>query len=326
MRILTGLQPSGQLHLGNFAGAIRPLLELQAVPTNEIFLFAATFHALTSVDDPKALRSNTRQVVTDYLAFGVDPQRCHIYLQQDLPEVTELAWILSCICPKHLMDKGVAFKDKVDKGLAANIGLFTYPILQAADILIVDADVVPVGRDQIQNVEICRDLAGIFNHRFGEVFKIPAVQVRENTAVVPGIDGEKMSKSYGNTIDPFQAEAALRKTVMRIKTDSAPVEAAKDPGQCVVFRIYSALAGPESDSARTRALAERYRRGGMGYGEAKQALFELILEVFGPARTRRAALLSDPAPVDAALAAGAAAARQTAQALLQRVRQAVGLR
>lgn len=322
-RMLSGLQPSGQLHLGNYAGAIKQFLELQA--SHELFVFVASYHALTSLRDADELRANTQQVVIDYLAFGLDPQRCHIYLQQDLPEVTELCWILSCLCPMHLMDKGVSYKDKVAKGLAANVGLFSYPILQAADILIVDPDVVPVGKDQIQHIEICRDLAGKINHHYGdELLKLPDYQVRENAALVPGIDGQKMSKSYGNTIDPFMAEKPLRKRILKIKTDSTPQEQAKDPSGCPVYQIFCAMAG-EADP-RSQDLAGRYRAGGMGYGHAKQALFELIMDEFGPARQRREQLMQDPGQVDAVLRQGADAARAAAVPVLDRVRRAVGLR
>jgi tryptophanyl-tRNA synthetase len=321
-RVLSGIQPSGQLHLGNYCGAIRQFVELQA--SHEMFVFVASFHALTSMRDAPALRANIRQVVVDYLAFGVDPARTNIYLQHDVPEVTELAWLLSCVCPEGWMDKMVSYKDKVARGLTANVGLYTYPILQAADILAVDADLVPVGKDQVQHVEITRDLAQRFNEAFqSEVFKIPAHRVSAEAAVVPGIDGEKMSKSYGNDIDPFQDEKALRKRIMSIKTDSLGVDEAKEPETSTIFQIYRALAG--KDDPRTLALADRFRAPGMGYGHAKQALFELILDHFGPARARRGELMANPDMVDAVLARGARAAREQAAATLGRARRAVGL-
>jgi tryptophanyl-tRNA synthetase len=321
-RVLSGIQPSGKLHLGNYAGAIRQFLDLQA--TNEMYVFVASYHALTSVRDPAALRDSIRQVVIDYLAYGLDPERTSIYVQHDVPEVTELCWLLSCVCPVSQMDKAVSYKDKVAKGLSANVGLYIYPILQAADILAVDADLVPVGKDQVQHLEITRDLAGRFNHEFAsEVFKVPSYRLAADADVLPGVDGEKMSKSYGNTIDPFEDEKALRKRVMSIKTDSTPVEASKDPETCTVFQIFRAIAGKAD--ARTAALAERYRAGGMGYGHAKQALFELLLEHFAPARARRAALASDPGQVDAVLARGARNAREKARATVDRARRAVGL-
>ena len=215
-RVLSGLQPSGQLHVGNYAGAIHQFIDMQEV--HEMFVFVASYHALTSIRDPNELRALTQQVVVDYIAFGLDPERCHIYLQQDVPQVTELSWLLGCVCPKSQMDKATTYKDKVAKGLPASIGLYTSPVLQAADILGVDADVVPVGEDQRQHVEITRDLAQRFNHAYGEVFRVPDVMVKAESGVVPGIDGQKMSKSYDNILDPFLEEKPLRKRVMKIVT------------------------------------------------------------------------------------------------------------
>ncbi len=328
-RVLSGIQPSGQLHLGNWAGAIRQFVALQQ--SHEMFIFVASYHALTSVRDPAALRANQRQVVTDYLAFGLDPARTNIYLQQDVPEVTELAWLLSCICPVSMMDKAVSYKDKLAKGLTANIGLYTYPILQAADILAVDADLVPVGKDQVQHIEITRDLAQRYNNEFNaEVFKLPEYRLAPHADVLPGVDGEKMSKSYGNTIDPFQDEKALRKRIMSIKTDSKGVNEAKDPETCSVYRILRAIVGAEDP--RAVDLAARYRDPslqpggqGFGYGHAKQALFEALLDVFGEARKRRAAIMADPGYVDQVLKQGAAAARAKARAVTDRARAACGL-
>ena len=322
LRVLSGVQPSGQLHLGNYAGAIRQFLDLQS--SCEMYIFVASFHALTSAREPAKLKAAIRQVVIDYLAFGLDPDRAFIYLQHDVPELTELAWMLSCVCPEGWMDKMVSYKDKVAHGLTPNVGLYTYPILQAADILAVDADVVPVGRDQVQHVEITRDLAQRFNQTFAsEVFKLPSHRVPPEAAVLPGIDGEKMSKSYGNDIDPFQEEKALRKRVMSIKTDSKGVDEPKDPETSAIFQIYRAVAG--KDDPRTLALAERFAAPGMGYGHAKQALFELIMDHFGPARARRVELMAHPEQVDEVLARGARAAREKAAATLARARAAVGL-
>ncbi len=305
-RVLSGIQPSGQLHLGNYAGAIRQFVDMQH--DHEMFIFVASYHALTSSRDPETLRHNTRQVVIDYLAFGIDPEQTNLYLQQDVPQVTELTWLLSCVCPKHLMDKQTTYKDKVARGLPASIGLYIYPVLQAADILAVDPDVVPVGEDQRQHVEIARDLAGKFNHYYGEVFKIPELLRAEGAGVLPGIDGQKMSKSYDNTIDPFMAEKPLRKRIMKIQTDSTPLEDPKDPDVCTVFQIFRAIAG--DDDPRTQELRQRYTQGGMGYGEAKQALYELILDHFGPARDKRAQLMNDPGYVEAVLKRGAQAAQE----------------
>jgi tryptophanyl-tRNA synthetase len=324
-RVLSGLQPSGQLHLGNYAGAIKQFVQLQ--DTHEMYVFVASYHALTSSRDPAQLRANIRQVVVDYLAFGLDPAKTHIYLQQDVPAVTELCWLLSCVCPKHLMDKATSYKDKVAKGLPASVGLYTYPILQAADILSVDPDLVPVGEDQRQHIEITRDLAAKFNHHFGTeaspVFKLPDAMIQKESGVLPGIDGQKMSKSYGNALDPFMDEKPLRKRIMKIVTDSKGVDDVKDPAGCTVYQIFAGLAG--SDDPRTAELAERYRKPGMGYGHAKQALFELILDEFGDARARRAELLADTGYIDKVLRDGAAAANETVSAVVRRAREAAGL-
>ncbi len=321
-RILSGLQPSGQLHLGNYAGAIRQFIDMQF--EHEMYIFVASYHALTSACGSE-VRDAVRQVVIDYLAFGLDPDRCHIYLQQDLPEVTELCWLLATCCPKHLMDKAVSYKDKLARGLPASVGLYAYPILQAADILIVDADIVPVGHDQVQHIEITRDLAERFNYRTGsEALKLPVYRLRQDAAILPGVDGEKMSKSYGNAIDPFAPEKALRKRVMSITTDSTPLEEPKDPESCPVYAIYRGILGAEDP--RCRDLAERYRAGGFGYGHAKQELYAMLMEHFGPARRRREELLADPGRVDAVLEAGAAAARAAAGPVMDRARRAVGIR
>lgn len=325
-RVLSGIQPSGQLHLGNYAGAIRQFLDLQNAG-NEMYVFVASYHALTSTRDPAALKANIHQIVVDYLAFGLDPAKTAIYVQQDVPEVTELAWLLSCVCPMSWMEKAVSYKDKLAKGISANVGLFTYPILQAADILAVDADVVPVGRDQVQHLELARDMAARFNEEFkSEVFKLPAYRLAAEAAVLPGVDGEKMSKSYGNTIDPFQDEKALRKRIMSIKSDSKGVNEVKDPDTCNTFQIFRAIAG--KDDPRTLALANRYRdpgAEGFGYGHAKQALFELLLDHFGPARAKRGALMADPGYIEQVLKQGATAARAKARAVTDRARAAVGL-
>ena len=320
-RVLSGVQPSGQLHLGNYAGAIRQFVEMQH--DHEMFVFVASYHALTSVKNPDELRANTRQVVIDYIAFGLDPDHCSIYLQQDVPQVCELTWLLSCVCPKSMMDKATTYKDKVAKGLSASIGLFTYPVLQAADILGVDADVVPVGQDQKQHVEITRDLAEAFNRQYGPVFKLPELKLRAEAGVLPGVDGQKMSKSYGNTIDPFAPEKALRKRVMSMLTDSAAVEDKKDPDASPIFQVFRALAGASDE--RTLKLADRYNAGGMGYGEAKQALYELILDHFGEARRRRAELMADPGYIEQVLRRGAERARAEHAAVTARARAAAGL-
>ena len=320
-RVLSGIQPTGQLHLGNYAGAIRQFVDLQQ--THEMYIFVASYHAMTASRDAEALRANIRQVVIDHIAFGLDPEKTNLYLQQDVPQVTELAWLLACVCPRHMMDKATSYKDKVAKGLSASIGLYSYPILQAADILSVDADFVPVGEDQVQHIEITRDLAQHFNRHYGEVFKLPQCLLSADAGVLPGIDGQKMSKSYDNTIDPFMAEKPLRKRVMKIKTDSTPQDQPKDPDGCTVFQLFRALAG--RDDPRTVDLAERYRAGGLGYGQAKQALYELILDHFAAARRRRLALQEDPGYIDHVLRRGAAAASEKVNEVTQRARTAAGL-
>ncbi|MEZ6192838.1 MAG: tryptophan--tRNA ligase [Phycisphaerales bacterium] len=326
-RVLSGIQPSGQLHIGNYAGAIKQFVDMQA--DHEMFVFVASYHALTSTQDAATLRANIKQIVIDYLAFGLDPEthpHVHIYRQQDVPQVTELAWLLSCVCPKSQMDKATTYKDKVARGLSASVGLYTYPILQAADILAVDPDLVPVGKDQVQHIEITRDLAQKFNNIFGEVFKLPEHKLREDAEVLPGVDGQKMSKSYGNDIDPFMPEKPLRKRIMKITTDSTPVEESKNPETCTVFQIFRGLAG--RDDPRTLELADRYRasgENGMGYGHAKQALFELILDHFADARKRREELMRDPGHVEKVLKDGAAAAQSKVAEVTKRAREAAGL-
>ncbi len=327
-RVLTGVQPSGRLHLGNYVGAIRPCVELQE--SHELFLFVASYHALTSTRDPDALRDHIRQAVVDYLAFGIDPQKTHIYLQHDVPRVTELAWLLGCVCPKSQMDKAVSYKDKTAKGLNATIGLYTYPVLQAADILAVDPDLVPVGEDQRQHVEITRDLAGRFNHQYGQTFKLPEPRIRggggAGGGMLPGTDGQKMSKSYGNGIDPFLPEKKLRKLIMKITTDSTPMEEAKDPAGDTVFQMFQAVAG--EDDPRTAALAERYRSVGavgMGYSEAKQSLYELLMDQFQKARSRRGELERDPGYIDSVLRQGGEKAGAVIEGVVTRAKAAVGL-
>ncbi|MEM6750012.1 MAG: tryptophan--tRNA ligase [Planctomycetota bacterium] len=320
-RVLSGVQPSGRLHLGNYCGAIQQFVELQR--DHELFVFIASYHALTSTRDGEAMRQQVREAAMDALAFGIDPDHCAFYRQQDVPQVTELAWLLSCVCPKSQMDKQVAYKDKVGKGLSASLGLYAYPVLQAADILAVDPDVVPVGKDQQQNVEIARDLAQKFNRAFGETFKAPEGRYRAEAAALPGIDGEKMSKSYGNTINVFEPEKALRKRVMKIVTDSKGVDDPKEPEGDVTFQLFAAVAG--ADDPATRDLADRYRAGGMGYGHAKQALFELLMDRFAGARERRAQLEADPGRVDEALTRGADRARAVVGAVTARARKACGL-
>ncbi|MFM8498250.1 MAG: tryptophan--tRNA ligase [Planctomycetia bacterium] len=319
VRVLSGIQPTGRFHWGNYFGAIRQYIELQTA--GEAFYFIADLHALTTVRDPARLRALVHAAAVDLLALGLDPARATLFVQSDVPEVTELTWLLMTVCPMGLLERCHAYKDKKTRGLPADAGLFTYPVLMAADILAYDATVVPVGEDQVQHIEVCRDLAGTFNHLYGEVFTLPKPRLVEGGAKVPGTDGQKMSKSYENTIDVFEDLAAQKKKIMRITTDSRPIEDPKDPQGDHLYELYSLLA-PEAKRVEMEAL---YRRGGFGYGEVKKALVEAAAEFFAVARTRRAELEADPARVEAILADGAARARRQAAAVLGRARDACGL-
>ncbi len=319
MRILSGIQPSGKLHIGNYFGMMKPAIELQE--QGDAYLFIANYHAMTTVQDAAALRQMTTDVALDFLACGIDPEKTAFYRQSDVPEVHELAWMLSTLCPMGLLERCHSYKDKIAKGIAASHGLFAYPVLMAADILAVNSNVVPVGRDQKQHVEVTRDLAIRFNNAYGEVFTIPEPSIREQVAVVPGIDGQKMSKSYNNTIEIFSEGKPLKKQVMKIMTDSKELEDPKDPDTCNVFALYK-LFGTEEEVVD---LADRYRAGGMGYGHAKTELLGKINEHFGPMRERRAELANDMDYVEDVLHQGAEKARILAREILQRARQAVGL-
>jgi tryptophanyl-tRNA synthetase len=298
---------------------MQPALDLQQ--RGEAFLFIANYHALTSVSDPAALRQGTLDVALDFLACGLDPARTVFYRQSDVPEVNELAWLLSTVTPMSLLEKCHSYKDKIAKGLAPTHGLFAYPVLMAADILIVKSNVVPVGRDQKQHVEVTRDIASKFNHQFGEVFTLPEPSIRDSVAVVPGLDGQKMSKSYGNTVEIFGAAKEVKAKIMRIVTDSKGLADAKDPDACNVFALYKLFA----TEAEREALAARYRAGGMGYGEAKKALAEKFEAHFGPLRAKRDELAQNLDYVEGVLRAGAERARAEAQKTVKKARQAVGL-
>lgn len=319
MRILSGIQPTGKLHLGNYFGMMRPVLELQE--QGEAYIFIANYHALTTIADSALLRANTLDVALDFLACGLDPAKTAFYRQSDVPEVTELTWILSCLAPMGLLERCHSYKDKTARGIAASHGLFSYPVLMAADILSVQSDVVPVGRDQKQHIEVTRDLAIKFNNQYGDVFKIPEPSIRDEVAVVPGLDGQKMSKSYNNTIEIFGPANASKKRIMRIVTDSKGLEDVKDPDTCNVFALYKLLATSDEQAA----LADRYRAGGMGYGEAKKALAEAFEAHFGPFREKREALAADRDYVEDVLRDGAKRARREAAQTLERARAAVGL-
>lgn len=319
-RALTGIQPTGTPHLGNWLGAIRPGLQL--AEEMDGYFFIASYHALTTSRDADLLRDRILDVACTWLALGLDPEKTILWTQQDVPEVTELAWILGCMTSKNLLDKAHAFKDAEAKGRKfVGVGLYTYPVLMAADILAFDTDVVPVGRDQKQHVEMARDMAQSLNHHFGELLKLPEALIREDVAVVPGTDGQKMSKSYGNTVEIFLPPKKLRKRIMSIQTDSTPMEAPKDPDTCTVFQLYRLFGSPE----QIEALAERYRAGGMGYGHAKQELFAVLNARVAEPRERYLALRSRPGEVRDILQDGASRARKVARQTLERVRAGIGL-
>ena len=319
MRILSGIQPSGRPHIGNYFGAIRQYIQLQT--DNQAFYFVASYHALTAIQDAALLREYTLGVALDFLALGLDPNQATLFAQQDVPEVTELAWILSCVTPMGMLERAVSYKDKVAQGFSPNHGLFAYPVLQAADILIYLAELVPVGQDQKQHIEMTRDIAAKFNQQFGEVFVIPKPYILDSTAVVPGIDGRKMSKSYGNEIGIFEEGKALKKKVMSIVTDSTPVEAPKDPDESMPFLLLKLLGSPEE----IVEWESRYRAGGMGYGYVKKRLLELIEDHFAPVRERRRELEGDPGYVLDVLTEGGRRARTVARGVMERVREVTGL-
>ena len=319
MRILSGIQPSGKLHIGNYFGMMKPALELQS--RGQAYLFIANYHALTSVSDPVRLREDTSDVALDFLACGLDPEQTVFFRQSDVPEVAELTWLLSVVTPMGLLERCHSYKDKLAKGIPASAALFNYPVLMAADILAYQSTVVPVGRDQKQHVEVTRDIAIKFNNQFGEVFTVPEPSIAEAVAVVPGLDGQKMSKSYGNTVELFGDPAEARRRIMRIVTDSTPLEAPKNPDTCNIFALYRLFATAEE----TAAMAARYRAGHFGYGTAKKALADLYERTFAPMRERRTALARDPERVEAILQAGAARARAEARKTLDAARRAVGL-
>lgn len=319
-RILSGIQPSGTLHLGNYFGMMRPSIELQ--DRGEAFYFIADYHALTTLKDPAVLRKNVREVAIDFLAAGLDPKRCCFFRQSDVPAVTELSWILATVAPMGLLERCHSYKDKIAKGLPASVGLFSYPILMAADILIYESDIVPVGKDQKQHVEVARDLAVKMNETYGPIFKLPEPKIQEETAIIPGLDGAKMSKSYGNTIELFLEEKAMRKKVMSIKTDSTAVEAPKPIENSVILGLYRHVAS----TGEYAEMVISFQAGGNGYGVYKKQLFDRIWEYFAPMRARREELLRDPGYVDAVLKEGAEKANVIASHVLEKVRKAIGLR
>ncbi len=325
MRILTGIQPSGALHLGNYFGAMKPAIELQQ--QGEAFYFIADYHSMTSLTDAGLRRQYTLDVALDFLACGLDPKRCIFWRQSDVPRVTELAWLLSTVTPMGLLERAHSYKDKKEKLASGDLdkvnhGLFAYPVLMAADILLFDSNIVPVGRDQKQHLEMTRDIAAKFNQLYGEVFVIPEPRIRDEVAVVPGVDGQKMSKSYGNTLELFGEEKALRKKVMGIKTDSRmPAEPKPDADQNIAIQLLKLVAPP----AVALDWENRLKAGGIGYGDVKKALFEHYWEFLAPARARRAELASNLDHVESLLQDGAQRARAVADRVLSRARKACGL-
>ena len=320
MRILTGVQPSGIPHIGNYFGAMKQVCALQE--KGESFLFIADYHALTTSPDPKVLRQNVINLALDFISCGVDLDKTVFFRQSDVPEVCELSWILGTVTPVGLLERAHSYKDKLAKGFAPNTGLFTYPVLMAADILLYRSDLVPVGKDQKQHLEITRDVAIKFNNAYGDILTVPDAYIRDEVAVVPGTDGQKMSKSYGNTIPIFGTEKEIKKAVMNIVTDCKGLEEKKDPDHCNVFAIYKLFATPEEE----QKMRENYLGGNYGYGHAKLALFEKIWTTFEPMRKRRAELAADATFVERTLAANGERARAEAEKLMRKVRRAVGLR
>jgi len=319
-RILTGIQSTGTPHLGNILGAILPAIEMSKNSANDSFLFIADMHALTQIKDADVLRNNTYSTAATWLAFGLDVEKTVFYRQSDVPQVTELSWYLSCFFPYQRLTLAHSFKDKADRLEDVNAGLFTYPMLMAADILLYDADIIPVGKDQLQHIEMTRDVASRFHAKLGETFVVPEADVQKDTMLIPGTDGEKMSKSKGNIIDIFLDDKKLRKTIMSIKTDSTPLEAPKDWNTCNCFAIYKLLASKE----QIDAMKANYENGGYGYGQAKQALFELITENFAQPRERYTYYVNHLDEVDSALAIGAEKAKRVAEEVLKRVRHKLG--
>lgn len=322
MRILSGIQPSGRPHIGNYFGMMQPSIGLQ--DEGDAFYFIADYHSLTSTHDPDTLRQNVQDLAIDFLACGLDPEKATFWKQSDVPEVTELSWILSCVTPMGMLERCVSYKDKIAQGISPSHGLFAYPILQAADIILFDSNIVPVGKDQKQHLELTRDVANKLNDRYGEeLVVVPEPRIREAAATVPGLDGQKMSKSYDNTIDIFEeTEKKLRKKIMKIVTDSTAVEDPKDPTDSYIVQLYTLFATPDE----VAEMEASFRAGGQGYGYYKQILFESIRDHFAPMREKREALTQDMGFVEDVLAEGAKKARAQAQEVIERVRSAVGLR
>lgn len=319
MRVLSGIQPSGSLHLGNYFGMMEKMIDHQE--RSELFCFIANYHAQTSLSDGKTLAKGTLEAAANFLALGLDPEKSVFWVQSDVPEVQELAWLLSNFTPMGLLERCHSYKDKVTRGIAANHGLFAYPVLMAADILLYQSDKVPVGKDQKQHVEVTRDIAIKFNNEYGDIFTLPEPEIDDEVATVPGLDGQKMSKSYGNTIDLFLEEKVLRKQVMRIVTDPTPVEDPKNPDTCNIFTLFRLFLDKEEE----QVLRARYLAGGLAYGTVKEELFATIRDFFAPFTARRNALLADPDGIRQILAQGAEKARYHANKTLRKVRKKTGL-
>lgn len=319
MRVLSGIQPSGSLHLGNFFGMMKKMIDYQE--HEDLFCFIANYHAMTSLADGKALAKGTLEAAANFLALGLDPEKSTFWVQSDIPEVQELTWILSNFTPMGLLERCHSYKDKVAQGIKPNHGLFAYPVLMAADILLFQSDRVPVGKDQKQHLEVARDIAIKYNNEYGEIFTVPEPEIDDDVATVPGLDGRKMSKSYGNTIDLFLDEKALRKQVMRIVTDPTPVEEPKNPDTCNVFQIYRLFL----DQQGVEKLTQRYLTPGLRYGDVKQELFETTRDFFAPYAEKRKELLSDPDELRRILASGAEKARYIADKTLRKARKKGGL-
>jgi tryptophanyl-tRNA synthetase len=320
LRVLSGIQPSGSLHIGNYLGMMKPMLSY--MNREELFVFIVNYHALTSVNDRDKLATGTLEAAADFMALGLDPDRCFFWVQSDVPEVVELAWILTCITPMGLLERCHSYKDKIAKGISPNHGLFAYPVLMAADILLYQSNLVPVGKDQKQHIEVTRDIAMKFNHIFGETFVIPEGEISDEVAVIPGIDGQKMSKSYENTIEIFLDEKTLKKKVMSITTDSTPVDEPKNPETCNLFQIYRHFAPPD----RVAEVLALYRQGGASYGAIKKELAGILWDFFSDARAERARLIADPGHIRQVLATGAEKVRAIGGPTLDLARQRVGVK
>lgn len=320
MRVLTGMQSSGNPHIGNYFGMMKQTIELQNEGKNDCFYFIADLHSFTSQRDKEKFQADQERCVLDWLALGVDPEKSVFYRQSDIRAHTELTWILLCQTPMGLLERAHSFKDKKAKGLEANAGLFTYPVLMASDILLYDAEVIPVGKDQKQHVEMARDIAQKFNHQFGEIFVLPEPKIIENVQTIPGLDGQKMSKSYGNTIDIFDDEKSMKKKIMSIKTDSISLGEPLDPEKCLVFEFHKLFENPN-----LKQLETQYKNGEIGYGDSKKMLFELVWEYFRPARERREKLLLNKKCVQEILLKGAQKANDIAEKKLSEVREKMGL-